>query len=102
MRKALISLLAFSATTVGAQPQPNIDVCKLMSVEEMQLCQATRPGDPTGARSARCDELSREAVQKCLDERRDESSASGGTTTPAPEDAAPRIPPPKELPPDEQ
>ena len=103
MRKALFSMLALAATGVCAQPQPNLDPCKLMSQEEMLLCVNTRPGDASGARHARCDELSRETMQKCLDQPpREETSASGGTSTPAPEGAAPRVQPPKELPPDEQ
>src|SRR5688572_11648255 len=100
MRKTLLFFIALAATPASAQPrpEPNLDACKLMSVEEMQLCRVTKPGDPIGARSARCDELSSEAVQKCLDQpTREETSASGGTSTPAPQGEAPRAVPPKEL-----
>ena len=88
MRKTLFSLIALSATTVAAQPQPNVDVCKLMSVEEMQVCKTTGPGDSTGARGAYCDQITPERIDQCLEQARtaELDSASSGATAPRPEE----------------
>ena len=96
MRNTLISLVSFSATTVAAQPQPSVDVCKLMSVEEMQVCSSTRPGDASGARSVYCDQLSAERIAQCVEQAKagETGSASAGGTAAAPA-RAPQRPDPK-------
>jgi hypothetical protein len=91
MRNALFSLIAFAAMTVAAQPrpEPNLDACKLMSREEMQVCTITKAGDATGARSARCDELPQNVIEQCLEQARTDQAApaSGGATAPQPPQA---------------
>ena len=100
MRKTLFSLIALAATSVTAQPEPNLDACKLMSREEMQVCTITKPGDATGARSVRCDELSQSVIERCLEQARADQSApaSGGATAPQPQPAGPS----KEAPPEKK
>jgi hypothetical protein len=100
MRKVLFSVVA--AVAIPASAQPTADVCKLMSVEEMQVCQATKPGDATGARSIYCDQVAAAQIDRCLQQARTPQStpASGGASAPAREPAAPRSDPPKEPPPD--
>ena len=79
MRKTLFFLAASAATLAYAQPQPNMDVCKLMSREEMRMCLVSKPG--ADARGAYCDQVSQAEIEKCLAEPpRDEAPASGGAT----------------------
>src|SRR5262245_49654407 len=97
MRKVLFSLIALAAATAAAQtrPEAGVDVCKLMSREEMQACQSTKQGDVSGARSAYCDQVSQERVAKCLEQpaAAEDGSASSGATAPRP-DEKPKAPEP--------
>jgi|SRR5688572_7562258 len=57
-------------------------VCDMMSQEEMRVCLITKPGDATGARGARCDELAQHQIEMCLEQAgRDASPASAGATS---------------------
>ena len=53
-------------------------VCDLMTQEEMRVCLATKPGDATGARGTRCDEIAQHQIEMCL--QQSQGNASAGAT----------------------
>ena len=48
--------------------------CDFLSREEMLMCQATKPGDVSGARSSMCDIVSANAIESCLKQQESVSS----------------------------
>jgi hypothetical protein len=87
MLKALhiaVSLAVFTLTAQAAeQPAAQFDrrSCDLMSREEMQLCLNTKEGDVSGARSVRCDQLSRSTIEACL--QPGDANAAASSSAPA-------------------
>jgi hypothetical protein len=63
------------------QPQTERQSCELMSREEMQLCLNTKPGDVSGARSVRCDELPRRTIESCVREKPESETAPPATAS---------------------
>ena len=55
-------------------------VCDLMTPEEMRVCLATKPGDTTGARGPRCDEIAQHQIEMCLQQGEKSGQASSGAT----------------------
>jgi hypothetical protein len=73
-------------------------VCDMMSQEEMRVCLITKPGDSTGARGPRCDELAQHQIEMCVEQAgRDASPASAGATS-----VPPRPEPEKKAPPEKK
>jgi hypothetical protein len=63
------------------QPRAERQSCELMSREEMQLCLNTKPGDVSGARSVRCDELPRRTIESCVREKPESETAPPATAS---------------------
>ena len=63
------------------QPQTERPSCELMSREEMQLCLNTKPGDVSGARSVRCDQLPRRTLEACLREKPESETTPPATAS---------------------
>ena len=85
------ALLILAGVAAG-QPAPQVErqTCELMSREEMQLCLNTKQGDVSGARSVRCDQLSRTTIEACLRQEPSEATANASSGGHAPRrDAAP-------------
>ena len=84
------ALLAAAGAALGeTQPQIERQSCDLMSREEMQLCSSTKPGDVSGARSVRCDQLSRATIEACLKQPRSEATTNpSSAVASAPNDKA--------------
>jgi hypothetical protein len=55
-------------------------VCDMMSPEEMRVCLATKPGDATGVRGTRCDEIAQHQIEMCLQQAEKSGQASSGAT----------------------
>ena len=79
------ALLTVAGAAAG-QPQPKVErqTCELMSREEMQLCLNTKQGDVSGARSVRCDQLSRTTIEACLRQEPSEATANASGSASAP------------------
>jgi len=60
-----------ASSAAGGASRPR---CDFMSREEMQMCQRTKKGDSSGARSGLCDVVAADVIEGCLKQPQSDSS----------------------------